>query len=189
VSYGPQSKPIAFVDDRRMDYDRSLERSIHEPRVPPGETSTLRADDVHVLHLQWLLPQRTQFRQAWYRCREWLDQERTAAALNERYVATLPRGRRADAELPASGPGASPFRTSPSTASRRGASVTSSSGSTRTRLSSRTAGDLAPAPRWSRRSGGTRAGVRNRIDRGRPSWPTRAMQVGAVAAARRRLSG
>ena len=32
--YAPHFKALAFVDDRRMDYDRSRPNSIHEPRVP-----------------------------------------------------------------------------------------------------------------------------------------------------------
>ena len=64
--YGPHFKPLALVDDRRMDYDRSRPLSIHEPRVPlDGASGTLRAADVRVLHLQWLLAERTQMRQAW----------------------------------------------------------------------------------------------------------------------------
>lgn len=100
--YAPHSKAIALVDDRRMDYDRSRLRSIHEPRVPlEGAAGVLLADTIHVLHLQWLLPQRTQFRQAWYRCREWLDGDRTAREINERYVSTLPDARVRTADVPA----------------------------------------------------------------------------------------
>ena len=41
-----------------------------------------------MLHLQWLLTERNQMRQAWYRCREWLDGSKTAAAINEFYSVT-----------------------------------------------------------------------------------------------------
>ena len=43
-----------------------------------------------VLHLQWLLAERNQMRQAWYRCREWLDGAKAAAAINAFYSVTLP---------------------------------------------------------------------------------------------------
>jgi len=100
--YAPHAKAIALVDDRRMDYDRSRLQSIHEPRVPlDGATGVLLAEDMKVLHLQWLLMQRTQFRQAWYRCREWLDGGRTAAEINERYAPTLPDPRVQTTEVPA----------------------------------------------------------------------------------------
>ncbi len=84
VNYAPQWKALALVDDRRMDWNRANLLSLHEPRVPiDGAAATIQAD-VAVLHLQWLLPNRTQSRQAWYRCREWLD-GRDAAGINERY--------------------------------------------------------------------------------------------------------
>jgi len=90
AKYGPQRKELAFVDDRRMDWNRANALSLHEPRVPvEGASGTITADDVVVLHLQWLLGRRTQSRQAWYRCREWLD-GRTAREINERYAPTLP---------------------------------------------------------------------------------------------------
>ncbi|HXI28978.1 MAG TPA: glycosyltransferase [Vicinamibacterales bacterium] len=90
TKYGPQWKELALVDDRRMDWNRANVLSLHEPRVPiDGASGTVRADEVAVLHLQWLLGRRTQSRQAWYRCREWLD-GRSAPEINERYAATLP---------------------------------------------------------------------------------------------------
>ena len=49
----------------------------------------LRAGELHVLHLQWLVAGQTQMRQAWYRCRELLD-GRPARAINEYYSTTLP---------------------------------------------------------------------------------------------------
>ena len=92
VHYAPKWKELALVDDRRMDWNRAHLLSLHEPRVPiEGAAKTIQAD-VAVLHLQWLLPNRTQSRQAWYRCREWLD-GRDAAGINERYQGTLPAPR------------------------------------------------------------------------------------------------
>ena len=100
VNYAPRWKALAFVDDRRMDWNRANLRSLHEPRVPiDGAAATIQAD-VAVLHLQWLLPNRTQSRQAWYRCREWLD-GRDAAGINERYQGTLPAPRARTAPAPA----------------------------------------------------------------------------------------
>jgi hypothetical protein len=89
-AYGPHWKAVALVDDRRVDYDRGERLPLHQPRVPDGALARLRATDVHVLHLQWLLTRRTQFRQAWYRCREFLDGGKTAAQINARYAITLP---------------------------------------------------------------------------------------------------
>jgi hypothetical protein len=41
------------------------------------------------LHLQWLLWNRNQVKQAWYRCREWLQGARSAAEINAFYSITL----------------------------------------------------------------------------------------------------
>jgi hypothetical protein len=93
-AYSPYWKELGLVDDRRMDYSRSRRLPLHEPRVPlDGAVGTIRAHDVPVLHLQWLLAERNQMKQAWYRCREWLDGGKTAAAINQFYSITLP-GRR-----------------------------------------------------------------------------------------------
>jgi len=99
VHYAPKWKELALVDDRRMDWNRAHLLSLHEPRVPiDGAAKTIQAD-VTVLHLQWLLPNRTQSRQAWYRCREWLD-GRDAAGINERYQGTLPAPRARTEQVP-----------------------------------------------------------------------------------------
>jgi len=90
-AYGPHWKDVALVDDRRMDYNRGERLPLHQPRVPvDGARARLQAEPVHILHLQWLLARRNQFRQAWYRCREYLDGERTPAQINQRYSITLP---------------------------------------------------------------------------------------------------
>jgi hypothetical protein len=91
-AYRPQLKRLAFVDDRRVDFDRSpADAELHEPRVPPVPDGTfVEAPQLPVLHLQWLLPQQNQMKQAWYRCRELVDGRQTAAELNAFYAITLP---------------------------------------------------------------------------------------------------
>jgi hypothetical protein len=101
-AYGPHQKPIAVVDDGRIDYSRARALPLHEERVPIApDAMRLQADDVPVLHLQWLLPRRNQVRQAWYRVREWIQQERSAAAINEFYSRTLPEQSVETAPIPA----------------------------------------------------------------------------------------
>ena len=93
-AYAPYWKPIAIVDDRRLDYDRSRTLPLHEERVPiAANAARVRLDNAVVLHLQWLLPNRSQMRQAWYRCREWLHRERSATEINRFYSVTLPQWR------------------------------------------------------------------------------------------------
>jgi hypothetical protein len=89
-AYAPQWKPMAFLDDGRADYDRSGTMLLHRSRVPgPATGGALRAENVSVLHLQWLLKRRNQTKQAWYRCVEWLDGKKSAAAINQTYAPTL----------------------------------------------------------------------------------------------------
>jgi len=88
------------VDDRRADYDRSASAPLHEPRIPAGaEAPAVRGENLPMLHLQWLIPQRNQLKQAWYRCRELLD-GRDAAAINEFYAVTFHDRRVATSPVP-----------------------------------------------------------------------------------------
>lgn len=92
--YAPHWKPVAMVDDRRVDYRRDRALPLHEERVPVTSASARhRAESVPVLHLQWLLPNRMQMRQAWYRCREWMESGRSAADINRQYSVALPTRR------------------------------------------------------------------------------------------------
>jgi hypothetical protein len=187
--YGPHFKQLAVVDDRRMDYDRSRPLSIHEPRVPlNGAIGTVRAADVRVLHLQWLLTERAQMRQAWYRCRELMD-GKGAAKINNDYSATLPDPRAVTAALPAAWVDGLTF---PDLAIDR-----EPSWNERDILGwfdERTPQFFEPLEIWHiavlRDAFERRVGRRPRPDRSyRPSWPTRARHFGrrVAAAARRRL--
>lgn len=99
--YRPQWKRVGFVDDRHSDFDRSNALALHEPRVPAGACASLvQEESLHLLHLQWLVPQRNQLKQAWYRCRELLD-GRSAVAINEFYAVTLCDERVPTAKVPA----------------------------------------------------------------------------------------
>jgi len=101
-AYSPYWKPVAIVDDRRVDYDRSGVLPIHDERVPIAtDAARIRTGPVPVLHLQWLLPNRSQMRQAWYRCAEWRQRKRSAAEINEFYAVTLPRWHVPTAPIPA----------------------------------------------------------------------------------------
>jgi hypothetical protein len=89
--YRPYWNRLGFVDDRRADYDRSAAAPLHEPRIPAGdELPVINADELAMLHLQWMIPDRNQIKQAWYRCREWLDGGKSAAVINEFYSVTFP---------------------------------------------------------------------------------------------------
>ena len=88
--YTPYWKPLAVLDDRQIDYDRSAALPIHQERVPiRPEALRVQAPDVAVLHLQWLLADTNQIKQAWYRCRELLAGG-TARQINAFYQFTIP---------------------------------------------------------------------------------------------------
>ena len=92
---------MAFIADRRADYDRSLSAPLHEPRIPAGEQApVIEAAELPMLHLQWMIPNRNQLKQAWYRCREWLDGAKSAAAINEWYAVTFPDSRARTTRVP-----------------------------------------------------------------------------------------
>jgi hypothetical protein len=98
--YAPYWKEFGLVDNRTTDFDRSPALPLHQPRVPLGAGQTrLRSDSLHVLHLQWLMANENQVKQAWYRCQEWLD-GKSAVEINQRYAITLPPARTRTSAVP-----------------------------------------------------------------------------------------
>ena len=63
------------VDDRHMDFGRDAAAAAARAARAAGwrDRHGSRPPDLPVLHLQWLIAERNQMKQAWYRCREWLD--------------------------------------------------------------------------------------------------------------------
>jgi len=98
--YRPHWHSLACVDARRMDYDGSLTLPLHEPRVAAGASASSRAEGVPVFHLQWLLRERNQMKQAWYRCRELMEGQKCAAEINRRYSISLPAPRARTSPVP-----------------------------------------------------------------------------------------
>lgn len=99
--YRPQRKQMAIVDDRHLDYDRSSSLPLHQPRVEVLDPCRVIQTDVPVLHLQWLIEQRNQMKQAWYRCREWLAGDQPVEQINRKYAITLPPRRVKTSPVPA----------------------------------------------------------------------------------------
>jgi hypothetical protein len=99
--YRPQRKLMAFVDDRRAHYDRSSALPLHQPRVSVRPDDPIAESVIPVFHLQWLLANRNQMKQAWYRCKEWANGGRTAADINAQYAITLPPSRVKTTPVPA----------------------------------------------------------------------------------------
>jgi glycosyltransferase involved in cell wall biosynthesis len=189
--YRPQWKQLAIVDDRRIDYDRSIGLPLHQPRVTVGDGGTcIRAEAVPVFHLQWLIKNRNQIKQAWYRCREWMEGAKTAAAINHRYSITLPEPAVRTTQVP---PEWAAQITFPDIA------AVDRECSWQERdifqwFDERTPEFFEPLEIWHiprlREAFQQRSGRRPRPDRSyRPSWPARARHFGrrVAAAARRRM--
>ena len=81
-------KPFAVVDDGKIDYARKFVINDHTSRVPGPEGTPAIETNVPLLHFQFVNWQRTQEKQAWYRCRELLAGGADAAAINAKYRIT-----------------------------------------------------------------------------------------------------
>jgi hypothetical protein len=100
--YRPYWGRMGMVDDRRTDYDRSQHAQLHDPRIPGAEgMPAIEVAELAILHLQWMIPHRNQLKQAWYRCREWLDGRKSAANINDLYSITFPAPHARTAAVPA----------------------------------------------------------------------------------------
>lgn len=80
-------KPIAFLDDHKMDYRRSMVINDHTSRIPEGKTN-LRLD-FPILHFQFAAWNRTEVKQVWYRCAELIASPNTAKKINYKYKDSL----------------------------------------------------------------------------------------------------
>ncbi len=82
-------KPIAFWDDRKMDYKREFVINDHTTRVPGPGTGMVREEMFPLLHLQFVPWERAQIKQAWYRCVELIKGDRSPQRINNTYSITL----------------------------------------------------------------------------------------------------
>jgi Glycosyl transferase family 2 len=81
-------KPVAFIDNRRLEYERTVVINDHTSRVPgSADSRQLRVEGVPLLHLQWAAWERAQTKQAWYRCVELLNSG-DPIAINQKYAIT-----------------------------------------------------------------------------------------------------
>ena len=80
-------KPYGFVDDGKVDYERKFVINDHTGRVPGPNGTPMAESNIPLLHFQFANWQRTQEKQAWYRCRELLN-GKAAGAINSQYGIT-----------------------------------------------------------------------------------------------------
>jgi len=84
-------KPIAFWDDRKMDYVREHITNDHIGRVPYDKPyPNVKMEKYPLLHLQFAAWKKSQIKQAWYRCSEIiLEKNKSAKHINHTYAETF----------------------------------------------------------------------------------------------------
>ena len=79
-------KDFAFADMQSLEYPNHLLQ--HLPRTPvlePNQRRFLPRDVGGVIHFQFAFWETTQIKQAWYRCVDWMEQEKDARRINRTY--------------------------------------------------------------------------------------------------------
>lgn len=81
---------ILWVDDGISEYDKQVVINDHVSRVPPFFLKKCkRVKDVPVIHLQWLSWNKTQLKQAYYRCSELIKFPKEYKKINYSYSLSL----------------------------------------------------------------------------------------------------
>lgn len=79
-------KAMAFYDDRKMNYSRTVVINDHTSRVPTeGAKPTVTFMDRPLFHLHFLAWKRAEMKQAWYRCSELIGSSKSARYINNKY--------------------------------------------------------------------------------------------------------
>lgn len=79
-------KAIAFFDNRRMDYERTLVINDHTSRIPTIDAGkNILLKDNPLFHIHFLAWKRAQIKQVWYRCSELISSPKKARYINNKY--------------------------------------------------------------------------------------------------------
>jgi len=83
-------KDFIFADNGKMEYPKVW---MHTPRTPgpTTEENTMMLNPKYgaVIHFQFSDWESFQIKQAWYRCSEWIRDQKNAAAINQKYRITM----------------------------------------------------------------------------------------------------
>ena len=83
-------KPIAWLDDRAIEYPKDFASRHHMGAIPVFNNSlNVKIEHVPLLHFQWVAWDRTQMKQTWYRCTELIDDPKAAVGINAKYSITF----------------------------------------------------------------------------------------------------
>lgn len=78
------TKPFMFVDKPDMDYERTFVINDHTARIPMKNSGSSLTVAIPLLHFQFVSWERSQMKQAWYRCKE-LVAGGNATSINQKY--------------------------------------------------------------------------------------------------------
>ena len=83
-------KAIAFVDNPKLDYKRTLTINDHTLRIPQT-SEVIKLPEHPVLHFQFIAWDMSQIKQAWYRASELIDGKSNERRINHKYGASGPK--------------------------------------------------------------------------------------------------
>jgi hypothetical protein len=80
----------AWVDDGITNYEDRIVINDHTSRIPTGFLNKCkRVNNIPIIHLQWLSWEKTQFKQALYRCTELIKKPKSYISINSAYSISL----------------------------------------------------------------------------------------------------
>ena len=81
---------VAWVDDHKTGYGDEIVINDHTSRVPQGFLKNCKKiDNIPIIHLQWVSWDKTQFKQALYRCTELVKKPKDYVSINSAYSLSL----------------------------------------------------------------------------------------------------
>lgn len=95
------NKKIAgFIDDRKLEYNKTIVINDHTARAPITPHSPLYDSQSPLLHLQFLYPEESLIKQIWYRCSEFVKNPGRVKKINLTYSVTKTDDLKLDAVPP-----------------------------------------------------------------------------------------
>lgn len=70
--WGKSMKTCVWLDDRKVDYNRTRVINDHTSRVPGSDIRAIEVKEFPLLHYQFAFTERTAYKQAWYRMNEFI---------------------------------------------------------------------------------------------------------------------
>lgn len=93
------TKICAFIDDENQNYQKKFVINDHTARVPESNIPAIRIQSP-LLHLEYIPFEKSQLKQAWYRCSELINGKRNAKRINATYSVTLDNDKIRTQEIP-----------------------------------------------------------------------------------------